>query len=56
MQEEKYGRNCRRSSSSADCNASMWHKNARTTLVCERRKKNREILKVLINTPHIRRE
>ncbi len=60
-QEEKYGRNCRRSSSSADCKASMRHnKNGETALVCERKgkknKKSREILKILINTTHIRRE
>jgi len=58
-QEEKYGRNCRRSSSSADYNASVWYKNWGKMRVCERREKrteNGEILKILINTPHIRRE
>jgi len=42
-QEEKYGKNCRRSSSSADYNASVWYKNWGTTRVCERRgTKNRK--------------
>ena len=39
MQEGKYGRNCRRSSSSADCNASVWYKNWETVRGYESREK-----------------